>query len=211
MPGQDTLGEPVYAGYFGFEGNDWANLTAWSDFPPEYPPDSVYLYVVDLDRDAFSVNHRCHFRLSNLPEDWEDHLELDEEPMHYRFKMPTWLSSEFLAYNVVAPAPVVDQDLLAAYKTYEVTEVDPPTPPASQWLEMEIMLKLVDGLISMVDNIVEHTWPEYDPTDFRMQKIIYALVKCCCWESLSFSPAPLRTGRRDDKRGSNLPTFTKSD
>jgi len=181
--------EPVYAEYFGC--NDWNDdenaraPNAWSEFPPEDTGDLEFIYVIDLDRDAFSVDLRAHFRLSNLREDWRRHLGLDEE---HRRAMPTGLGVEFLAWNVFAPEPVLDEKLLAVFKGCEVLEIEAPTPPRSQWLKSAIMWKLTLGLTSMLRNVLDNTWREYGPTDVRMQKIIYAFVKCCCWESLSFSP-----------------------
>ena len=182
--------EASYAEYFGR--NDWDDdgedsraRKAWSDFPPEGQSELEYLYVIDLDRDAFSVDLRAHFRLSNLPEDWQKHLARNEK--NYRI-MPPDLGPEFLAWDVFAPEPVQDKALLAVCRGCEVLKMEPPEPPRSQWLKTAIMLKLTFGLTSMLTNVLHNTWREYGPADSRMQKIIYALVKCCCWESLSFDP-----------------------
>ena len=191
--------EPVYAEYFGR--NDWEYdeedaraHNAWSDFPPEDDGELEYIYVIDLDRDAFSVDLRAHFRLSNLPEDWWKHLKRDEQ--HHRI-MSTDLEPEFLAWNVFSPQPIQDEELLAVFRGCQVLEVEAPHPPRSQWLKRAIMIKLTFGLTSMLRNVRTNTWREYGPTDLRMQKIIYALVKCCCWEALSFDPATRQVEKQE--------------
>jgi hypothetical protein len=120
--------EPVYAEYFGGESDDNAP-SAWSEFPPEDCGNLEWIYVVDLDRDAFSIDLRAHFRLSNLHPDWMDHVELDEEG-HRR--MPTRLGPEYLAENVFVTVPDRDRALLEVYKTLEVTEMEPPMPAPDQ-------------------------------------------------------------------------------
>jgi hypothetical protein len=93
--------EPVYAEYFGSEsGRDAPD--AWSEFPPEDCGNLEWIYVVDLDRDAFSIDLRAHFRLSNLHEGWMDHVELDEEGQR---RMPMQLGPEYLAENVFVTCP----------------------------------------------------------------------------------------------------------
>jgi hypothetical protein len=194
VPGEGT--EIVYAEYFGGgsvleqycqlrSGRSRNTVTpyAWSEFPPEnLQMRTYYLYVIDLDRDAFSVDSRWHFRLSKIPQNWRDALIPSDEGR------PSILEPQYLASNILAPVPILDPRLLAEYKRCEITELDNPKPPPSQWLKTEIMLKLINGLSSMVQSVLENTWSEYTPFDIRMQKIIYALVKCCCWESLSFKP-----------------------
>lgn len=203
---QDSVPEPVYAEYFGrndydYDPDDQRASNAWSEFPPEDHGELEYLYVIDLDRDAFSVDLRAHFRLSNLPEDWLSHLKRDED--HYRI-MPTDLAPDYLAWNVFAPEPVYVDSLVRAYRACEVTQMESPKPPPRQWLKRAIMLKLAFGLTSMLRNVLENTWREYSPTDVRMQKIIYALVKCCCWESLSFEPTVREWNKQEGNPTSNL-------
>jgi hypothetical protein len=89
-----------------------------------------------------------------LPQDWKDHLGLENEDF-YNIKMPSWLDSEFFAYNVFAPNPVLDESLLGVHNALQVTETDFPEPPESQWLKTEIMSKLVVGLTSMVLDLTE--------------------------------------------------------
>jgi hypothetical protein len=112
----------VYELYFQVKSTKGEDGTpyAWSEFPPDMLQlgRGYYVYIIDFDRDAFSVDFRWHFRLSNIPTNWLAALE----------ETDTILGPECLAWDVLAPIPVVEQELLAKYKRYKVTEIEPPEP-----------------------------------------------------------------------------------
>jgi hypothetical protein len=79
------------------------------------------MHTHDLDGDVVSIDNRCHFRLWNSPEDWMDHLELDDK--HHRC-MPTKLGPEFLAWNCFHPCPEIDESIVGTYKAAKVRAME---------------------------------------------------------------------------------------
>ena len=101
----------------------------WSDFAPERLEgfnDIKWTYILDFDRDAFTINSVVHFRLSNIPENWLSYINFDHTAEQC---MPKSLDPVHLAWDVFPAIPVVEQELLHRYNESLVTVVDPPIDP----------------------------------------------------------------------------------
>ena len=150
----------------------------WSDFPQEiYDYDAKWTYVVDLDRNVFTINSMVHFRLDSIPLDWISHLVYDEQDRIIEFRDP--LDTKHIG-NVVVDYPDVDSELVAIYSecTVAITETSRALPlKAAILLEFQSRLRY-DSPRELLDE-----WTIYD---VQMQKLVYAFVKCCCWEAIKF-------------------------
>lgn len=177
----------------------------WSSFPPDkqrwsYDDHDQWTYIIDLDRDAFTVDSNIHFRLSNLPVDWHTHVDHDQTVVQ---GMPTSLDAAHLAWDVFPAIPAVDRDLLRIYDQMDVNIMEDPTP--STHVKNWIMLGLQNMFISNSSEEFTAQMKEWTPSDRRMQTWVYALIKCCAWECLSFEFArPNPFWRRFPEDGLNF-------
>jgi len=156
---------------------------AWSIFPPEHTADSEWTYIIDFDRDAFTIDGLAHYRLSNMAENWLDHIDLDDDG---RRCMPKSLDSIHLAYDVFVSPPPVDKDLITIYNERCPSIVEAPT--SSNPLKSAMLVRLQGTFHNCCRVPFMETWKEWGPTDIRMQKLLYTLVKLSTWESITWDP-----------------------
>lgn len=157
----------------------------WSDFPPEiHDHDAKWTYVIDLDRDVFTINSILHFHLDSIPVDWVSRLVYDQQDRVIKFRDP--LDTKHIG-NVLADYPDVDSELVAIYSECTVTLTEPPT---AHPLKTAILLEFQSCLRYDSPRELLDEWTIYD---VQMQKLVYAFVKCCCWEAIKFGEA-----QRDD-------------
>jgi hypothetical protein len=160
---------------------DIYNDGAWSEFPPEDDCMIEWIYTIDLDRDAFTVDWIASFNMLNWPQDWEEHVETNEEG---RRCVPTKLAKEYLVTDVFAKPPAIDEAMLKRYEELHPEPCDPPTP--TNEVKMNILMQLQRDLEMFKMCPYDVVSKEWTIHDIPMQKFIYCLVKFSCWESLEF-------------------------
>ena len=94
------------------------------DLPlPSYMPvfnnqDIKWVYVIDLDRETFTVDHGAHFRLGGIPRHgWID--ALDKTYNEHRLVLPDLLPDNVVTSLVVKPGPP-DAQLTRLYETLDI-------------------------------------------------------------------------------------------
>jgi len=140
-----------------------------------------WVYVIDLDRDAFTVDWVASFNMLDWPEDWEDHIEVDKKG---RRCVPTKLDKKHLVLDVAVKPPPVDEALLKRYE--ELAPDICNRPPCQNEAKESILLQLQGDLMIFADSPYDVVSKEWGINDIPMQKLVYLLVKFCCYESLEF-------------------------
>jgi hypothetical protein len=174
----------------------------WSDFAPERLEgfnDIKWTYILDFDRDAFTINSVVHFRLSNIPENWLSYINFDHTAKQC---MPKSLDPVHLAWDVFPAIPVVEQELLQRYNETLGTIVDAPN--RSKHLKTWIMSVMEMELTNRCSTEFKEQWKEWTPSDRSMQKWVYAIVRCAMWDGLSFEHSLIGPDWGEAEEGLNV-------
>lgn len=154
----------------------------WDDFPPQIDDEGAeYTYIINLDKDIFTINSTLHLKLDRIPRRWTSFiLECTESGDLY------WSSSLDPAYtaSIDAPVPTLDADLIAVYEQCTPAIHDQLYPQNTcERLKTEILLRYQRDLERYLPVNLNSQWT---PDDVPMQKLVYAFIKYSCWEAIEF-------------------------
>ena len=155
---------------------------AWSEFPPEDDCMIEWIYIIDLDHDAFTVDWIARFNMTNWPADWEDHIESDENG---RRCVPTKLDKQYLVTDVYAKPPPIDEGLIERYSQIGVVERCLPPEPTNE-IKMRILFQLQCDLQVLTECPYDVVSKEWTIHDVQFQKFVYCIVKLSCYDSIEF-------------------------
>ena len=164
-----------------YEG-DWE----WNDLTPYmYLGDSGWMYIIDLDFDAFSINAVLHFRLSNMPAGF---LEYVDDSVGYVVMPPEIpLPDEHLAWNCCRPQPpVIDQDLIQRYITMQVSITKAPRIVCHPTHLMLLSLQHTLRLYLALDKELMIESERCRPQDRSMQRLVWLFVRYAMWDGLTW-------------------------
>ena len=104
-------------------GSDMKHLPLPSYMPVFNDKDIQWVYVIDLDREIFSVDHGAHFKLASIPRHgWID--ALDKTYNEHRLVLPDPLPDNAVTSLVVKPDPP-DIHLIRLYEGLGIDIVTP--------------------------------------------------------------------------------------
>ena len=175
---------------------------AWSEFPPEDDCMIEWIYTIDLDRDAFTVDWMAHFNMTHWPIDWEDHVVCDNKG---RRCVPTKLNKKFLVTDIFAEPPPIDEELIECYDELAPEIVEPPEP--TNRFKVSLLLQLQRELTCLSEAPYDVVSKEWTIHDLQMQKFVYCVVKFSCWEAIEFHLEEPEKGENWDRQ---IPGLLKS-
>lgn len=176
--------------------------SGWSKLPPyELELSLSWMYIIDLDRNFFSITERdnetstTHFPLGTIPLGWLANIrfQLRRLPSHEE-------DYEFLYRpSDIYGLPPVDETLLKYYQESRATLIDAPvsvsTTPQS-WILWGV--QTMRNFFQLFKEMGYRDKFALTPEDPAMQRLVYELVKCCTWSSLSIHKVQGLENQPDD-------------
>jgi len=192
----------------------------WSDFQPDLNEyDALWSYIMDLDRDAFTVYSAfhdafVHYRLSNMPEKIaaeEDSVDSDissvdsglgsgdveKGDLENNTVIPDLLPVGIHFINLAIRTPLPKEKLLKLYRNTSHEIVDPPF--RSNHPTWFILQKLHETLRRNYHLEFQTLSKDWTPLDRPMQILAYLIIRFAMWDGLSFETSEFAEKIQDRK------------
>ena len=158
-------------------GGDVKDLPLPSYMPVFNDRDIQWVYVIDLDREIFSVDHGAHFKLGNIPRHgWID--ALDKTYNEHRLVLPALLPDNAVTSLVVKPDPP-DVQLMRLYEELDIEIVTSNGingfHPA-QRQEPLFCARIFQVFQRTQERVLAHLLLGWKPDDFAFREIAFTIV-----------------------------------